>query len=105
MALTSTERTRRRRNNLRTKEFWGKSRQDVLDAYGRKCACCGETEEKFLSIDHIDGGGAEHRRSIGMRGGGQFYCWLRREGFPAGFQVLCMNCNHAKGNYGACPHG
>jgi hypothetical protein len=23
------------------------------------------------------------------------YLWLKREGFPAGFRVLCFNCNHA----------
>jgi hypothetical protein len=24
--------------------------------------------------------------------------------FPDGFQVLCHNCNLAKGYYGECPH-
>ena len=76
-------------------------RQAVFDAYGRRCACCGETEEKFLSIDHIDGGGGKHRKTIGNH-----ICqWLKVRGFPAGFQILCYNCNLAKGFYGRCPHG
>ncbi len=29
-------------------------------------------------------------------GGHKFYKWLRDAGYPDGFQVLCMNCNHAK---------
>lgn len=91
-------------NNGRVRVYWQRMRQEVLDAYGRKCTCCGETQEEFLSIDHIDGNGAEHRRELGIKGGGQFYAWLRRQGFPDGFQILCMNCNHAKGHYGTCPH-
>src|SRR5216684_9293006 len=32
----------------RYKRLWNA----VLGHYGRKCACCGETEELFLSVDH-----------------------------------------------------
>ncbi len=82
-------------------------RQDVFDAYGGTvCCCCGETEPKFLSIDHIDNDGAEMRKSgKHSRGGTAFYQWLRKSGFPKGFQVLCMNCNVGKHrNDGICPH-
>lgn len=66
------------------------------------CACCNETEVCFLSIDHINGGGCAHRKAIG--GGGSTYAWLKKNKFPSGFQVLCHNCNLAKGFYGRCPH-
>jgi ABC-type uncharacterized transport system substrate-binding protein len=34
-----------------------------------------------------------------------FYKWLARNGYPSGFQILCMNCNHGKSrNGGVCPH-
>ncbi len=79
-------------------------RAEVLQAYGNMCACCEEVEPKFLSIDHPNNDGAEHRRRIGVNSGFHFYLWLRREGFPEGFQVLCHNCNQAKGSYGQCPH-
>lgn len=72
----------------------------VYDHYGRACACCGETEPAFLTIDHVDGGGGEHRKKIGAR----IYDWLIKNGFPAGFRVLCYNCNCARGHYGSCPH-
>lgn len=79
-----------------------KVRIAVFDAYGRVCKCCGETEEAFLCIDHVYGGGNEHRR--GLRGI-QFATWLYRQGFPEGFQTLCFNCNYAKShNPGGCPH-
>lgn len=79
-------------------------RISILNRYGGKCACCGITEPKFLAIDHIDGGGNKHRKSLKSKGGSAFYAWLRRSGYPTGFQVLCHNCNMAKGFYGKCPH-
>jgi hypothetical protein len=79
-----------------------RTRADVLAAYGGRCECCGETQSEFLSIDHIDGGGAEHRASIRRT---TMYAWLRQQGYPRdNFQLLCMNCNFAKGKYGNCPH-
>lgn len=79
----------------------------VLQVYSSKvpfCSCCGEKEVKFLCIDHTDGDGNKHRKEIGMSSGSRFYAWLKRNDFPDGFQVLCHNCNMAKGFYGVCPH-
>ena len=80
----------------------------VLNGYGGPiCRCCGETHIEFLSIDHINNDGAAHRRSLpksASSGGSGFYAWLKKNNFPPGFQVLCMNCNFAKGKYGYCPH-
>ena len=67
-----------------------------------KCACCGETHIEFLTIDHIHGGGRKHREEVGF--GKSFYRWLIKNNFPKGFQVLCYNCNCAKGHFGYCPH-
>ncbi len=80
-----------------------KLRIAVLNAYSNndpKCACCGEKEIAFLAIDHINGGGNKHVKSIK----GKFYNWLKKNNYPKGFQVLCHNCNMAKGFYGKCPH-
>jgi hypothetical protein len=66
-----------------------------------KCACCGETELCFLSIDHINGGGNKERKKIR----GNFYSWFIKNNFPKGYQVLCMNCQFGrKCNNGVCPH-
>lgn len=78
-------------------------RREVLDHYGGACACCGETELAFLSLDHKNGGGTKHRQELGLRGAA-IWAWVKREGYPDMFQVLCHNCNQAKGYYGACPH-
>lgn len=84
---------------------WNKQlRFTALETYGSICACCGEDNPKFLAIDHINGGGNKHRRELGITSGLQFLCWLRRNDWPEGFQVLCHNCNFAKGHYNQCPH-
>lgn len=58
-----------------------------------ECTCCGELEVKFLCIDHIDGGGTIHRKEMGTS---NIVPWLRKNGYPEGFQTLCHNCNMAK---------
>ena len=83
-----------------------KNKIKVLEAYGGKyyhCVCCGEKHFEFLSIDHINWDGKTHRKDLGLTGN-KFYGWLIKNNFPEGFQVLCMNCNFAKGIYGFCPH-
>lgn len=78
----------------------------ALIAYGGEnplCSCCGEMERDFLCIDHINGGGNNHRKAI-MKQGLDTYSWLARNNYPSGFQVLCHNCNMAKAFYGSCPH-
>jgi hypothetical protein len=78
-------------------------RQKIFDYYGWVCACCGEDNPGFLTIDHVYGGGNQHRKRIG--GGNVFYAWLIREGYPKGYQTLCYNCNCGKGHSGGiCPH-
>lgn len=58
----------------------------------------GETDIRCLSIDHVNGGGNAHRRKVTRisKGGESFYLWLIGNGYPSGFQVLCMNCQFIK---------
>jgi hypothetical protein len=81
-------------------------RQEVIAHYSGgtcRCSCCGEAHMAFLVVDHINGEGNKHRRAIG-RTGLSFYRWLRTNGYPPGFRVLCHTCNHAYAAYGAGPH-
>lgn len=70
------------------------------------CACkgCGVTAIQFLTLDHTNGDGAVHRKITNTgQGGAKFYQWVKDNNFPSGLQVLCMNCNMAKGNRKECP--
>lgn len=79
---------------------------DAMQHYGSICACCGETRIEFLSIDHIDGNGSNHKKEVSYgRGGANFYIWLKKNNYPPGFRVLCHNCNQSLGHFGYCPHG
>lgn len=91
----------------KTRRWRAALRAEVLAAYGGKCTCCGESEPKFLALNHVDGGGNAHRRSLGRAGRGssmQVYKDVKNRGFPPDFNLLCHNCNVAEGFYGVCPH-
>lgn len=89
------------------KELRERVRLQVLSYYGGippKCACCGETNIKFLTIDHVKNNGYEHRKLIG-EGSLRMYLWIIKNKFPKEFQILCFNCNLGRGiNKGICPH-
>lgn len=77
-------------------------RLEVLEALGGKCACCGETRQEFLCVDHIRGGGNKHRKQVE---GEYFFRVVRREGCPKSkYRVLCYNCNCSLAHRGYCPH-
>ena len=79
---------------------YARVRAAVFDHYGRTCACCGGTDRP--TIDHINGDGAEHRRMLRSNDPSKVYRWLIRQGFPAGFQTLCLPCNQSKGTGTRC---
>jgi hypothetical protein len=79
------------------------------------CNCCGLDEHiDFLALDHITGrknmdfeselvklGYSSKLKDIKLLN------WIIKNNFPDGFQVLCNNCNIAKGmkkNKNKCPH-
>jgi hypothetical protein len=78
----------------------------VIDHYGGCCECCKEKNRKFLTLDHVNGGGSEHRRSIvATDAGGKMYRWAVKAGFPDSLRILCFNCNCGRAiNGGVCPH-
>ncbi len=92
------------KNQQRGSENRRKNKMTIISNYGGQCACCGETKMEFLTIDHIDGGGTQHRKSL-VQSGTTIYRWIIKNNFPKGFQVLCLNCNMGRYlNGGICPH-
>lgn len=77
----------------------------VMNRYGGcRCSCpgCNENNLTQLSIDHINGDGAKHRKEIGR--GNYIYNWLVKHDYPPGFRVLCLGCNSSCGFFGFCIH-
>jgi hypothetical protein len=78
-----------------------RSRTETLHHYGAICLCCGESLIAFLMMAPCDPAawpaGVPKQQD-------QLIDWLIAHKYPHGFQVLCANCNHAKGHEGLCPH-
>ena len=123
MALTSVERNKRykEKHPERYKEqrlSWRKRNPDkvrknqlasetrvkekFLAIYGNICACCGEFDKRFLTLDHVNGGGTKVRKQNRSR----LFC--HRQALKLvdkqKYQTLCFNCNQAKHIYKECPH-
>lgn len=100
----------KRYNNDKGRETRIRLKRRVVAEYGGKCQCsgCPVTEPEFLTIHHVNGDGAQHRKQLFSNGascGYRFYLWLQRQGFPKeDFQLHCYNCNCSKGFNGYCPH-
>jgi hypothetical protein len=83
-----------------------KRAQDKIDAInhygGPKCVCCGETNIKFLTLDHEK----NDAKSYPLEARVTPYAWLRKKGYPdIGLRVQCYNCNCGRAhNGGVCPH-
>ena len=79
------------------------------------CNCCGENSHvDFLDIDHIAGKNQMDSEpelikldySSKLKGKGLIN-WIMENNYPEGFQILCHNCNVAKGligNKNTCTH-
>ena len=112
--------SQRPENKKLRNEYTSKLRLELLKHYSKLlsksdipcCNCCGEnTYIEFLALDHIKG-----RKQMDLEPelvklgyssklvSSQLIAWIIKNNFPEGFQILCHNCNNAKGFYGKCPH-
>jgi hypothetical protein len=81
-------------------EYAENIKRDVLTHYGNgNCACvrCGFSDMRALSIDHINGDGAKHRKELSDNPekrytGLRMYKWIQDNKYPDGFRTLCLNC-------------
>ena len=70
----------------------------ALTHYGKggKLKCCWRgcqvEDVRMLTLDHLADDGAEKRREGKHPATGTwFYLWVKKQGFPEGFQTLCWN--------------
>lgn len=70
-----------------------KTRAALLAFYGDKCARCGFTDRRALTLDHVLNNGSEERRKMSQPG---IYRRALMVEFRAEYQTLCMNCQFIK---------
>ena len=90
--------------NRRRRERRAVERIQTLNHYSNglmKCGCCGESQERFLTLDHINNDGYDDKKRYSR----SMLYEVKRLKYPKGFQVLCYNCNCGRAdNQGVCPH-
>lgn len=94
--------THREKVNASCLDYQQRLKAEFVAAYGGCCTCCGEARIEFMSVQHVNGDGKQHRASVHNA---RVYSDLRRRGWPkGGITVFCMNCNFATKNGRECPH-
>ncbi|MET0604183.1 MAG: hypothetical protein ABW167_19520 [Baekduia sp.] len=85
-----------------------RQKRKLMDALGGVCACCGERELAFLTLDHIGGNvPSEHFKADGKSrlSAKHLFKLIEAKGFPRNrYRVLCFNCNVATAHGRTCPH-
>ncbi len=78
----------------------GQLKAVVFEYYGNKCNCCGENNDKLLTIDYADGvAGDKKKASV------RLWSEIIEKNFPKTYQLLCYNCSVGRiQNNGICPH-
>ena len=95
----------RAKESAKVKADSDRIKDKVFTAYGWNCACCGESQRLFLSLDHVNNDGYLDRAGKYRKSSISTYRKVMKSGFPSTYQVLCMNCNFGKRmNNGVCPH-
>lgn len=86
--------------NERNKQYCARLRYKFLEMYGNKCACCGESFEPFLTLDHVKGNGSQERKTKNGRPANSYNAYRNsiKDYDTSAYQILCMNCNFAKKN-------
>ncbi len=84
-----------RRLELRLLVLKTYSPDGIIRCINKDCPEHHNPHVEFLQIDHIENDGNEHRKIIG-HAAHQLWHWLKKNGFPPGFQILCANCNMHK---------
>ncbi len=67
-------------------------REQAMNALGGVCSQCGYSDQRVLEIDHIEGGGREHRKRVDHKAQYRNI----RDGQTEGYQLLCSNCHGIK---------
>lgn len=74
-----------------------KTRDKIIAALGSKCVRCGFDDPRALQVDHINGGGTQEHKELGIWGVMKKVLYHVEIGnVDEYYQLLCANCNWIK---------
>ena len=77
-------------------------RLEVIERYGGRCVCCGNSNPKYLELDHKnDDGNVEREALPSSIRGARYFKMVLSQPKREDLQILCANCHGAK-RYGGC---
>ena len=82
----------------------------LYEEFGFKCSCCGEKHPYFLTLEHKLGNNPSRRKRsksgmVNTKIQPQLINEAAKDGWDrTKYDLLCINCNFAKGHFGECPH-
>lgn len=80
-------------SRAKARQYNWNRRLRTIALLGDKCVRCGFSDCRALQIDHIDGGGTQHKESIGQSPS-KIIHEIKKA--PHLYQLLCANCNWIK---------
>jgi len=89
--------------SCRSKKERSQLKLAFLREFDSTCSCCGEKDPRFLTLDHVNNDGGEHRETLKEH---QIMRQAKSDGWPRDkYTCLCFNCNSGRSvNGGVCPH-
>ncbi len=84
---------RNKNNKKKCKNNYKKLRNKVINIYGGICVYCGISDERILTLDHVNNDGNSDRK---IRGAWAIYKDACENINSGKFQLLCRNCNWIK---------
>lgn len=96
-----------KKNSQRRKRSNAVLKEKVFAVYGEVCACCGESDKRFLTVDHLNSDGHKEKGPGGNRRlkGDTLYRSILSGEKRGDIRILCFNCNFGRNNHGGtCPH-
>lgn len=108
MKLTAEQKQQRAKEVSAYKVKWARDKRqrlrlELIERYGGHCVCCGVTDYRWLSLDHINKDGGKERKGQKVNAANRL-ALLHAQPKRNDLQLLCYNCHLAKDFFGLCPH-
>ena len=86
------------KHHARKRDYYKKIVEEVFKLLGNKCKKCGEADKRLLQIDHINGGGRKHKKSLDNSWWRYYNCVKKSvKKNKKEYRLLCANCNWIDG--------